>query len=493
MTKTQRDQIRIGERPKVTSEILDETNIQYNWKTSLLDKNLKYDLSKCVGCSLCLPCPWDAITLGPVQEVAAKRIEGAPLILIDEDKCTFCGLCDSACIFNAIEVLIDAIPSDIRFARLKGKHELDETKCAPCLLCEKVCPRDAISVEVKVTPKTDLVKYKNPKAKDKVAKGQPDAKGTIKIDEEKCTYCGLCEPLCPECITIYWLEEKPKPPLFKPALGIRVDTTHCDYCGLCETICPSDAVSVKCDSAPPRTIKEPQVEGEMKIDDSLCVDCTLCAQVCPYEALDVTLPLTGKVHIEKLEKCDPTGCVNCFNICPTKAIYPTGDKNKLAVREDICVFCGACENACPEQVLRVTRDSYQLSQIEQARGWERARARFFYDLLVGRETENTELYERSIDAPQHLDERGKSVAPKHWPKIESYRKQAQRRVRRIQELLEKNWRLRLFFERGRLGPLQRALAEMDDEKIELTLEPTMKTKLDANISSFETKKKKNRS
>ncbi|MFX1476203.1 MAG: 4Fe-4S binding protein, partial [Promethearchaeota archaeon] len=103
MTKTQRDRIIVGERPVVSTEILDDTNIRYQWKTSLLAKDLKYDLSRCVGCSLCLPCPWEAITLGPVQEIAAKRLEGAPLIIIDEDKCTFCGLCDSACIFNALE------------------------------------------------------------------------------------------------------------------------------------------------------------------------------------------------------------------------------------------------------------------------------------------------------------------------------------------------------------------------------------------------------
>ena len=140
MTKVHRDRITVGERPKVTSKVIDDTNIQYNWITSLLNKNLKYDMSRCVGCSLCLPCPWDAISLGPVQEVASGRLETAPLILIDEDKCTFCGLCDSACLFNAIEAEFDDIPASVHYARLKGEHHLDEEKCAPCLLCAKICP-----------------------------------------------------------------------------------------------------------------------------------------------------------------------------------------------------------------------------------------------------------------------------------------------------------------------------------------------------------------
>ncbi|MFX1565645.1 MAG: 4Fe-4S dicluster domain-containing protein [Promethearchaeota archaeon] len=453
MTKAQRDRITVGERPKVTSEVLDDTNIRYNWKTSLLNKNLKYDLSRCVGCSLCLPCPWDAIALGPVQEIAAGRLEGAPLILIDEDKCTFCGLCDSACLFNAIEARFDDIPADKQYSRLKGKHELDDEKCAPCVLCAKICPRDAITVDVKVTPKLQLVTYKNLEAAKRVAEGKPDAKGTINIDENKCTWCGLCELLCPECIRIYWSEEKPKPPDFIPAVGIRIDTTQCDYCGLCEKICPSDAVKVTSESAPKRTIKDPIVEGSMTIDNGLCVDCTLCAEKCPYDALDVSLPLTGEIKIENLEKCDPTGCVNCFNICPTKAIYPTGDKDKIAINKDICVFCGACENACPESVLKVTRDSYHLSQIEKARDWERARARKFYDHLIGQEGPRKHIYERVIKAVPTEYESTVQVKSEQWSEDTASRQKAQERIQKLQDVIRKNWRLRLLFERGRTDPL----------------------------------------
>ena len=486
MTKAHRDRITVGERPKVTSEVIDDNNIQYNWITSLLNKNLKYDMSRCVGCSLCLPCPWDAISLGPVQEVASGRLETAPLILIDEDKCTFCGLCDSACIFNAIEAEFDDIPASVQFARLKGEHHLDEEKCAPCVICAKICPRDAITVEVKVTPKTELVQYKEAQATRNVAEGKPDAKGTIAIDEDKCTWCGLCELLCPECITIYWTEEKPKPPDFNPAVGIRVDTTYCDYCGLCEVICPSDAVKVTCKSSPAREIKEPQVEGSMEIDDKLCVDCTLCAQKCPYEALDVTLPLTGTVEIENLEKCDPTGCVNCFNLCPTKAIYATGDKDKIAINEEICVFCGACENACPEQVLKVKRDSYSLSELEKARDWERARARRFYDQLIGRETPRTDIYEREINVSASAHSTNNLASAKQWQEEPTRRQAAQDRIRQLQSFIKKNWRLRLLFERGRVDPLCQAIQK--EAKMWLKA-PTKNIKIIPSMDSKKTKKK----
>jgi 4Fe-4S ferredoxin len=477
MTKEQRDRIIVGERPKVSTDVIDDSNIRYNWKTSLLAKNVNYHVSRCVGCTLCTPCPWEAITMGPVQEVAAKRIEGAPLILIDEDKCTFCGLCDSACIFHAIEAGFGDVPASAEYERLDGTHRLDEKKCKPCLLCEKLCPREAIKVNVKVTPKTKLIRYQDPKAARRVADGHPDAKGTITIDENKCTWCGLCELLCPECIKIYWTEGKPKPPQFVPAAGIRVDTTRCDYCGLCQTICPSDAVKVTCQSSPPRIIREPHVEGKMTIDDGLCIDCTLCSRKCPYKALEVTPALTGKVNIEHLERCDPTGCVNCFNICPTKAIYATGDKDKLAVNEDLCVKCGACENACPEHVLKVTREAYQLSQLKIARGWERGRARRFYDSLVHRPAAPSGLYERAVKAAPIANNATINVATNTWSAESAQRKQAQARIQSLQQLLKQNRRLLISFERGQLEPLLEALKDAKGEKTkrEANRKPTRST------------------
>ena len=65
--------ITIGEKPTITMEIVDGT-IKMVWKTSLLTKALDYSIDKCVGCSLCLYCPWDAITLGPVAETASGHL-----------------------------------------------------------------------------------------------------------------------------------------------------------------------------------------------------------------------------------------------------------------------------------------------------------------------------------------------------------------------------------------------------------------------------------
>ncbi|MHA2321016.1 MAG: 4Fe-4S dicluster domain-containing protein [Candidatus Thorarchaeota archaeon] len=170
----------IGEKPVISMDVVDG-KINLTWKTSHLKRTLDHKISKCVGCSLCLPCPWEAITLGPVQETASGRIEGAPLVNVDPDICTFCGLCDSSCIFGAFDAKYEGEGAINEFIRIQGTHEIDEEKCAPCLLCAKVCPTDSLEVEVKVDHKKVLVTYK----------GEEHAEGTIKIDEDKCSYCGL--------------------------------------------------------------------------------------------------------------------------------------------------------------------------------------------------------------------------------------------------------------------------------------------------------------
>ena len=425
----------IGEKPVVSMDVVDG-KIRLSWKTSLLTRTLDHEISKCVGCSLCLPCPWDAITLGPIQETASGRIEGAPLVNVDPDICTFCGLCDSSCIFGAFEAKYEGEGAVNEFVRIQGTHHIDEEKCAPCLLCAKVCPTDSLDVEVKVDHKKELVTYS----------GEEHAEGTIKIDEDKCSYCGLCEILCPEAIKIYWSDDV-KPPNFRPAVGIRVDEDNCDYCGLCQDICPSDAVEVKCKKSSTREIKQPTITGKLTHNDETCVKCGLCATVCPYEALEVEKPFSGEVKTPKLEKCDPTGCNNCFNICPVDAIYPTGTADKIATL-DHCVYCGACAHSCPYDVLEVEREGYLLDELEREREWERAR-KLFFDAVVGKEKPPSGLFEREISVTHVQRQQAKTSTVKEWESEDGQRLSAMKSAKQVKELLKKNPRLHLQFERGR--------------------------------------------
>jgi 4Fe-4S ferredoxin len=432
----ERHNVTVGEKPVVSMDI-EEGKVKLEWKTSLLRKTLDHVIDKCVGCSLCIPCPWEAITLGPVQETAAGRIEGAPLVNVDPELCTFCGLCDSSCIFKAFEARYEGEGAINDFVDIDGIHRIDEEKCAPCLLCEKVCPTGSLHAEVKVDWKKDLVKYE----------GEESAKGTIKIDEDKCSLCGLCELLCPEAIKIYW-SDSAEPPDFRPAVSIRAIDEECDYCGLCAKICPDEAIAVECTESSPRTIKEPTISGTLEHNDETCVKCGLCAQVCPYDALEVTKPFSGEVVVARRDKCDPIGCHNCFNICPVKAIYPTGTDEKIDIADN-CVYCGACEHSCPYDVLETRREGYNVQQLEKVREWEKAR-RLFFEAVIGNDPPKSGLFEREITVLAAERARVNIREGQGWEEDDAIREKAIKIAKHTLNLLKSSPRLTLQVERGHL-------------------------------------------
>jgi NAD-dependent dihydropyrimidine dehydrogenase PreA subunit len=59
----------------------------------------------------------------------------------------------------------------------------------------------------------------------------------IKIDEERCIRCNLCDWICPGDI-IHKVEND------KSTLPVIVYPDECWYCGLCESICPTHAITV---------------------------------------------------------------------------------------------------------------------------------------------------------------------------------------------------------------------------------------------------------
>jgi len=67
-------------------------------------------------------------------------------------------------------------------------------------------------------------------------------------------------------------------------------------------------------------------------------------------------------------KVDTKGCTlchSCVSVCPVGAVLDGGDKPQLNFIEDLCVQCGLCETACPENVIKLN-PRYILDR-EQAR------------------------------------------------------------------------------------------------------------------------------
>lgn len=70
----------------------------------------------------------------------------------------------------------------------------------------------------------------------------------------------------------------------------------------------------------------------------------------------------GQVMVDA-GKC--TLCMACPQVCPTNALTDAGDKPQLNFTEDLCVQCGLCQTACPEDAISL--ESRYLFDWEQRR------------------------------------------------------------------------------------------------------------------------------
>lgn len=83
-----------------------------------------------------------------------------------------------------------------------------------------------------------------------------------------------------------------------------------------------------------------------------------------YQALPAQAPF-GNVNVDT-EGC--TLCMACVGVCPASALQSGGGEPVLKFIESNCVQCGACEEACPEDVIRLEpRMDYDRNAARQPR------------------------------------------------------------------------------------------------------------------------------
>ncbi len=256
--------------------------------------------------------------------------------------------------------------SQEQYPRLLAEAQPNE-KCLPCLLCEPVCPTGAIKV------------YFN-KTREDYGPLRPGINGKIAVDSEKCNLCGRCARFC-KAFLLLDRDEKERakdPRILQPYEQLLVDEELCDYCGLCVSLCPEEAIKVEGEPLDVPGVPEVEKEfaGNIEIDQELCIGCGKCALVCPYEAMDIKKPFAGEIKLveKNLVRCDPLGCQACFNVCPAKCWY-VDERGKAAPVKDQCIFCGACEKACPVSAIAVERSDVRHTEIKEtpwAEEWKQA-------------------------------------------------------------------------------------------------------------------------
>ncbi|MEM2716495.1 MAG: 4Fe-4S binding protein [Archaeoglobaceae archaeon] len=339
-----------------------EREIEADEKLKLVQKaedeirELIYDYKRCNGCGICVyACPVNAIELGPVHEIA-KGMEMPPVI-IDHLKCAYCGICFSFCPFNAFEFYINKEPiekSSLPLSPVRYTYKYEN--CKECTLCYKVCPTKAISRERIIT-------------RSQIPEKNENLKGSVKIDRQKCNLCGICAEFCE---VFKMVDKEISPTDIMPYSDILIDESKCDYCKLCEEICPEKAIAVEGKRI---LYRLPQKIAKITIEQNICSNCGYCEEICPYDAAKTIKPIEGKLSLfeARMTRCDPVGCGACLRICKFNRVwFVSEDRKRVYFNEKFCIYCGACENACPYDLILVERKNYFTKEMVFDAPWRNA-------------------------------------------------------------------------------------------------------------------------
>lgn len=319
-------------------------------------RELLYDYKRCNGCGICVfACPVNAIELGPVHEIA-KGMEMPPVI-IDHLRCAYCGICYSFCPFNAFEFYINGESVDKSSLHLSPvRYTFKYENCKECTLCYKVCP-------------TGAIKRENLIVRSQIAERNESFKGSVKVDKNKCNLCGICAEFCE---VFRMVEKEIVPTDLMPYSDILIDESKCDYCKLCEEICPEKAIVVEGKRI---SFRLPEKIAKITINQNTCSNCGYCEEICPYDAAKTIKPIEGKLSLfeARMTRCDPVGCGACLKICKfNKVWYVSEDRKRVYFNEKFCIYCGACENACPYDLILVERKNYFTKETARDAPWRNA-------------------------------------------------------------------------------------------------------------------------
>jgi 4Fe-4S ferredoxin len=203
---------------------------------------------------------------------------------------------------------------------------------------------------------------------------------------------------------------------------------------LCEKICPTEVFKITCDSQVDRTVDDPKIEGKAIINKDKCIACGWCV-LCPVDAIELKKFFEGEIKLQKLDKCDPSGCKACIKICPSNAWYlPKDPKEKIAVNEDLCLYCGSCEQSCPYDCIIVNRTKVNYTGGDLTQPWIETWIDAF-EALIGKE-----IAEKKVKTiPLKIEKIEKIVKEKREIPLVPKKVQSEylKRLMKIRELLNK--------------------------------------------------------
>jgi len=316
------------------------------------NRELTHTNHKCVGCGICVDiCPTESLKLGPVLPIRRGILE-MDFINMQKDKCVLCGLCSFACPADALDLKIDneSVKENPNYPKREYGSEIKEEDCIYCGNCKKACPREAIYLSRELPDVKDLVI------------------GETDIYRDKCIYCGVCEEMCPaDAITINRNNINSSKPFI--ADNIEIDEDKCIYCGICKKACPEEAIKIVCTTCMDNEkIPEVEITGSILLDEDICINCGWCEEICSFDAAKVTKPFEGEMIRNPEIECKGDSCHACQDVCPCNAVSIID--NTSVINPAMCMLCGACAKACPQDILSAKRTEMKLKNI-RSNSWQK--------------------------------------------------------------------------------------------------------------------------
>ena len=275
-----------------------------------------------------LLCPAGAL-LGIISRFSIFKI------VIDENNCKECGLCERVCKASCID---------------SDSMEIDFAACVGCFNCIDACPTVGMSYKGRWKKTSNILPIVNEGRRKILKTSVLPAIGLLlpEIGDDSIAAKNHRD-----------FDESHKHPISPPgSISVEHFSSRCTACHLCVSSCPTQVLSPSFIEYGIAGIFQPK----MNYSASYCnFDCVICGQVCPTGAI---LPLDssikkqvqiGKAHFVKDDCIVVTkkkDCGACSEHCPTKAVKMIPYEQRLVIPEvndEICVGCGACEHACPVQ------------------------------------------------------------------------------------------------------------------------------------------------
>ena len=264
-------------------------------------------------------------------------------IILNDSKCTSCGICEKACKSQCINS--------------KEKY-IDYSRCVACFNCLKRCKSNGVNYRF-----TPIRFVANEKKSPEIISAPTNEIGmTRRSFLVTSTVLATTLPVLPA-----WAKKEIDPTKLTPitppgSISLEHFKKKCTACHLCITHCPQQILKPAGFNFGIDYVCKPHM---VFYEKGFCnYGCTACSNVCPNGAIRKLTKEEKKVTqigIAQFNRhlcvvhTDHTSCGACSEHCPTQAVRMepyVGGLTLPHVYNELCIGCGGCESICPVRPIK---------------------------------------------------------------------------------------------------------------------------------------------